>query len=101
MIRDEDTVENEKKDTNMFDRYHAFATNMSCASLDDNGESELLDHIPDECKKRWGIETGYRCVEEIRPRTTSLNPSVRLTSLFYGIGNVQYPDSDKKIRMII
>ena len=48
------------------DRYIVFATNARARSKQD-----LISKIPDEYKKRWGIETGYACMERIRPRTSS------------------------------
>ena len=47
------------------ERYIAFATN-----------NPGLD--PDEYSRRWGIETGYRMIENARAKTHSKNPAVRL-----------------------
>ncbi len=62
-----------KKDGTMFDRYHAFATSLPYES-----ERDVVKYIPEQYKKRWGIETGYRSAKSIRPRTASRNPSVRM-----------------------
>ncbi len=62
-----------KKDGTMFDRYHAFAT-----SLPYENERDVVKYIPEQYKKRWGIETGYRSAKSVRARTASRNPSVRM-----------------------
>ena len=58
---------------NMFDRYHVFATSMPCTDFD-----YILRYIPEQYKKRWGIETGYKQVKSIRPYTTSKSASMRM-----------------------
>ena len=52
------------------ERYIAFATN-----------NPGLD--PDEYSRRWGIETGYRMIEDARAGTHSKNPAVRLPCLAF------------------
>ncbi len=37
----------------------------------------MLKRIAEEYKKRWGIETGYRCIEQMRP-CASKSASVRI-----------------------
>ena len=59
------------------DRYIVFATNARARSKQD-----LISKIPDEYKKRWGIETGYACMERIRPRTSSRNDSIRMLMMY-------------------
>ena len=54
-----------------------FATTQRCG-----GYAELIDHVTEEYRDRWGIETGYRCAKSIRPRTVSRNPVLRVL-LFY------------------
>ena len=58
--------------------YHVFATNVS---------PEVVASDPDRFvemyRRRWGIETAFRCYEQVRPRTTSRNESVRLLLLFF------------------
>ena len=54
-----------------------FATTQRCG-----GYAELIDHVTEEYRDRWGIETGYRCAKSIRPRTVSRNPVLRMF-LFY------------------
>ncbi len=58
------------------ERYLAYATNA------DAGRAVRAADVPDEYRKRWGIETGYRDAEKARPRTTSPDASVR-TFLFF------------------
>ena len=36
----------------------------------------------EQYRARWSIETGYRCVESMRPRTTSKEEAVRVLLLF-------------------
>ncbi len=63
-----------KKDgTNMFDRYRAFATSLPCEN-----EGDVIRYIPEQYKRRWGMEAGYRSAKSIRPHTSSRNPSVRM-----------------------
>ena len=38
--------------------------------------------LPEEYRKRWGIETGYRDSKRVTPRTVSRNDAIRL-ALFY------------------
>ena len=59
------------------DRYIAFITNIKTKSA-----KALVRRIPKEYRIRWGIETGYRQVEEIRARTKSPRISARMF-LFY------------------
>ena len=39
----------------------------------------------EQYRTRWSIETGYRCIESMRPRTTSRQESVRVLLLFMPI----------------
>ena len=39
----------------------------------------------EQYRARWSIETGYRCIESMRPRTTSREESVRVLLLFVPI----------------
>lgn len=55
------------------EQYHVFATSLPCTNPD-----EIIRQIPELYKKRWGIETGYRVVESIRPRTNSPNHALRI-----------------------
>lgn len=63
---------------NVCDRYLVFATNIS------RGRILLNVHrLPEEYRKRWGIETGYVGLEQFRPRTTSKNHALRLMYFYY------------------
>ncbi|MDE0525409.1 MAG: transposase, partial [Thaumarchaeota archaeon] len=59
------------------DRFRAFVTNAPA-----HRARGLMSSVPRLYKKRWGIETGYRCAKQCRPFTCSRNPSARL-ALFY------------------
>lgn len=63
---------------NLTDQYLVFATNITRAEI-----SKDILQIPQEYRRRWGIETGYACVGKFRPRTCSVNPSVRFLYFFY------------------
>ena len=41
------------------------------------------DRFVEMYRRRWGIETAFRCYEQVRLRTTSRNESVRLLLLFF------------------
>ena len=60
--------------------YVGFITNIK---VGDPGE--LIRLIPKEYRLRWGIETGYRKLEEARARTSSPRYSARLLLLFFTI----------------
>ena len=62
------------------ERYHAFATSLPAANA--LGE---LDGLPEEYRKRWGIETGYRQVEQVSPKTTSRDASYRMMLFFVSL----------------
>jgi hypothetical protein len=63
---------------NVCDRYLVFATNISRGTILLN-----VHRLPDEYRKRWGIETGYVGLEQFRPRTTSKNHALRLMYFYY------------------
>ncbi len=52
--------------------YHLFATNLGMNSI-----SEFIKKIPEEYRKRWNIETGYRVKNEFKIRTCSTSPVAR------------------------
>ncbi len=52
---------------------HAFAANVMYSD-----PFSMLERVTKEYKKRWGIETGYRCMEQMRPHIASKNASVRI-----------------------
>ena len=67
-----------KQDAPVKDRYLAFITNAHHTRA-----RTLLDTIPKEYRKRWGIETGYRCAKQIRPFTCSRNPCIRIVHFYF------------------
>ena len=58
--------------------HHVFATSIPAYVI--AGDP---DRFVELYRQRWGIETGYRCYEEIRPRTTSRHESVRILLMFF------------------
>jgi IS4 transposase len=61
-------------------RYLLFATNIS--------EGHILWNIhklPEDYRRRWGIETGYRDIERMRAKTTSRKNSIRILYFMYSI----------------
>jgi hypothetical protein len=73
---------NDKKDKGN-NVYHLFAT-----SLPFNDASDFVKKIPEEYRKRWNIETGYRVKNAFKIRTCSKSPVVR--SLFFLIQCLLY-----------
>ena len=73
---------NAKKDKGN-NEYYLFATNLTV----DNA-SDFLKKIPDEYRKRWNIETGYRVKNAFKIRTCSKSPVAR--SLFFLIQCLLY-----------
>lgn len=58
-------------------RHVVFATNVRYRSVKD-----MVECIPEEYRKRWGIETAFRVVKSATAWTTSNSPTIRL-ALFY------------------
>ena len=52
--------------------FHLFATNLKFGSI-----YEFITIVPEEYRKRWNIETGYRVKNEFKIRTCSKSPVVR------------------------
>ena len=52
--------------------FHLFATNLKFGSI-----HEFIATIPEEYRKRWNIETGYRVKNAFKIRTCSKSPVVR------------------------
>jgi len=73
---------NAKKDKGN-NEYHLFATNLTV-----NNASDFLKKIPEEYRKRWNIETGYRVKNAFKIRTCSKSPVAR--SLFFLIQCLLY-----------
>ena len=63
---------------------HAFATSVPvdvvCGFK--RGNMNGAEAFVEQYRARWSIETGYRCIESMRPRTTSREESVRMLLLF-------------------
>jgi len=70
-----------KRQQGTYDRYLPFAKNLSKAVA-----ARLPALIPEEYRRRWGIETGYRVQGSVEAKTTSKNYALRLlyqmTSVF-------------------
>lgn len=73
---------NSKKDKGN-NEYHLFATNLPI-----NVASDFIKKIPEEYRKRWNIETGYRVKNAFKIRTCSKSPITR--SLFFLIQCLLY-----------
>jgi len=63
--------------------FHLFATNIAVTIA-----SDILKKIPEEYRKRWNIETGYRLKNAFKIRTCSQSPIVR--TLFFIIQCLLY-----------
>lgn len=61
-------------------RYLLFATNIPVGHILWN-----IHKLPEDYRARWGIETGYRDVEQVRARTTSTNNAIRLLYFLYSL----------------
>ena len=73
---------NEKQDKGNHE-YHLFATNIAV-----NIASDILKKIPEEYRKRWNIETGYRVKNAFKIRTCSKSHIAR--TLFFIIQCLLY-----------
>ena len=68
---------NKKKAREITDGYIVFATNLPL------GRAQLgILVLPEVYRRRWGIETGYRQIEEVRPWTTSRDAKFRMILFF-------------------
>ncbi len=61
-------------------RYVAFATNMPYSEA-----LAAFTLLPDEYRKRWGIESGFRVQDNVQAKTTSTDYTVRMTYLMLSI----------------
>ena len=63
---------------------HAFATSVSVDVVCGFKRDQMTgaEAFVEQYQARWSIETGYRCIESMRPRTTSREESVRVLLLF-------------------
>ena len=66
---------------------HTFATNVPIDTVCEfkRGEMNGAEAFVEQYRARWSIETGYRCIESMRPRTTSKQESIRVLLLFMPI----------------
>jgi len=69
-----------EKEEDPLKRYIAFATNIPRRFAMWN-----VRRLPDDYRRRWGIETGYAGVEGFRARTTSKNHALRLLYFYYAL----------------
>ena len=69
-----------EKEEDPLKRYIAFATNIPMRLVTWN-----VARLPDDYRRRWGIETGYSGVERFRARTTSRNHALRLIYFFHAL----------------
>jgi hypothetical protein len=72
--------EKAEKSQRLYDRYLTFATNISKPRA---GQFSIL--IPQEYRRRWGIETGFRVQGTIEAKTTSKNHVLRLLYHMYSV----------------
>jgi hypothetical protein len=63
----------QEETNNVVNRYFVFATNLS-----EPQAQRLYSFIPQEYRRRWGIETGFRVQDDAEPKTTSTNYAYRL-----------------------
>ena len=66
---------------------HAFATSVSVDVVCGFKRDQMTgaEAFVEQYRARWSIETGYRCIESMRPRTASREESVRVLLLFMPI----------------
>ena len=69
-----------KDETDPLKKFIPFATNMPRKRIIWN-----VRRLPKDYRMRWGIESGYSGVEQLRARTTSRNHSLRLLYLYYAL----------------
>ncbi|OQA82441.1 MAG: hypothetical protein BWY29_00891 [Microgenomates group bacterium ADurb.Bin238] len=55
-----------KKKLSVYDLYFGFATNLPRSLA-----AKLPLFIPQECRRRWGVETGFRVQDNVQAKTTS------------------------------
>ncbi len=68
------------EETDPCKKYIPFATNIPRGDILWN-----VSRLPRDYRSRWGIESGYVGVEELRARTTSRNHSLRLLYFYYAL----------------
>ncbi len=60
-------------DDAVVNRYNVFLTNLPILRV-----ILAFELLPEEYRKRWGIETGFRMQDNVEAKTTSVNPTVRV-----------------------
>ena len=65
---------------------------MHATNLERRRIKRTMEDVPEEYKKRWGIENNFKSIEQIRARTGSQNHSIRVFMLFLSLAvrNLQY-----------
>ena len=76
---------NARKNAKTADRYVAFITNIK---MDNPGD--LIRLIPRTYRKRWGIETGYRVLKQVRAKTKSPRAAARLLLMFFSLAYANF-----------
>ena len=76
---------NPGKNAKATDRYIAFITNIV---VDKPGD--LIRIIPKTYRKRWGIETGYRILKQVRAKTKSPRAAARLLLMFFSLAYANF-----------
>ena len=74
-----------RKNAVVTDRYVAFITNIKV-----DNPRDLLSYIPKTYRKRWGIETGYRVLKQVRAKTKSPMIAARLLLMFFSMAYVNF-----------
>ncbi len=67
-------------DTKIIEKYVVFATNLSHERA-----IKEIEMLPKAYRRRCGIETGYRQLEQFRPRTSSRNHLFRIFLFFISV----------------
>ena len=67
------------------DKYIAFATNIVVKSA-----KNLLRYIPNMYRDRWGIETGFRSLKDVRAKTKSPRTAARLFLMIFSLVFVNF-----------
>ena len=62
------------------DQYIAFATNLPIRTRE-----ELIDILPDDYRKRWIVETGFRVIKDVLARTCSRALHVRMILFYFAL----------------
>ena len=65
---------------------------MHATNLERRRIKRTMEDVPEEYKKRWGVENNFKSIEQIRAHTCSQNHSIRVFMLFLSLAvrNLQY-----------